>query len=724
YILFQLIPLPPFIVEWLSPNAFQIHHTTSELTNTSSWMTITVNQKATLSEFFRYATYTLFYILTVQLLSKKGILQATVITITVFGGLLAFSSILQFYLTEDMVLWFRHSPRNSMVVGPYVNHNHYAGLMEMIFPIVLGLFLFYRPRIKNTSLIKGIAEILSQEKANIHILIGTSALLIIISIFVSLSRGAMISTFLSLILFTFLLLKRKISKGNTTLIIGVIMLTVLSIGWFGWDQIFERFAKLKNAQGIIYEYRLDFWKDTKEIIRQYPITGSGTGTFSHIYPLHRSLKSGHFLTHAHNDYLELLAEGGMIAFTLAASFLLSLFYKTYKVFTRRRDAFSIYLYMGCITAMVSLLIHSFTDFNLHIGANGLWFFFVAGIAVSAANTGIRKQSMETRLLPVSSLTKKSCAMIIASLISIFIIGYTLSNLIGNFYYSNIKNFEMSTKTPPNILKKIEKVADLSSRFDPFHADYPFMIANTSWFLKNNEKSKSKFIESLYLNPLNSMHLSRFATYLAQHGDANRAKIAFEKSVIYEKTNAEYTFQYAAWLFKKNQLDLGIKYMTKTLILNEKYFDQVLTAMIVSGISDEDMQLAIPELPGPSIEYAKYLSSTGFMEDAMIKYLDALDLIEDLENQSNFIEEGQSKQIRSYYAKIYIFFMEHNDLKNAMHVAEKAEAALPLDAGFKVALGDLYFRQGIIYKAQEKYGHALLLDPGNKWALEMMKKINP
>jgi len=513
YILFQLIPLPPFIVEWLSPEAFRIHQTANGLANNNGWMSLSVHQNATLLEFFRYATYFIFYILTVQLLRKKNMLQATVIVIAVFGGLLAFSSILQFYLTEDMLLWFRHSPNNSIVVGPYNNHNHYAGLMELIFPVVLGLFLFYRPRIGNTSLIKGIAEILSQEKANIHILIGTSALIIGISIFVSLSRGAMISTCFSLLVFIIFLMKRQISKGNTALMIGVIMLTILSIGWFGWDQIFERFAKLKNAQGVIYESRLDFWKDTQDIIKQYKITGAGIGTFSDVYPLHRSVKSDKFLTHAHNDYLELLAEGGMIGFLLAISFFITFFYKSYRVFAKRRDAFSIYIYIGCITAIVSILLHSFTDFNMHIGANGLWFFFIAAIAVSAANTGMRKQSRETRLLPIDSSVKRSGFIVIVFILSIFIVVYNVSNSLGMFYFSNIKNYEMTAKTPKSIIRKIEKVATLSSRFDPFHADYQYTLANTAWFLNNLEKSKSHFVSSIRLAPLNSWHLNRFGTFL-------------------------------------------------------------------------------------------------------------------------------------------------------------------------------------------------------------------
>ncbi len=724
YILFQIIPLPPFIVEYLSPGAFKIHQTTNLLADMNFWMTISVHQKATLSEFFRYATYVMFYVLTVQLLKEKEMLQTTVLVIVVFGGLLAFSSILQFYLTEDMALWFRHSPINSIVVGPYANHNHYAGLMELIFPVVLGLFLFYRPRIGNTSLIKGIAEIFGQEKANIHILIGASALLIIISIFVSLSRGAMISTCLALLLFTLLLLKRRISKGNTMLMLGVIMISTLAIGWFGWDQIFERFARLKNAQGVIYESRLDFWKDTKNIINHYTISGSGMGTFSHIYPLHRSFQSDRFLTHAHNDYLELLAEGGIIAFFLAISFLLTLFYKTYKTFLKRRDGFSIYLYIGCITAMVSILLHSFTDFNMHIGANGLWFFFIAGIAVSAANTGFKKQSNETRLVPVNSLNKKLSSTVIVGGMAALLLLYNISNLLGIFYYSNIKNYIMSVKTPPDIIKKIERVAGFASRFDPFHAAYPFTQANTAWFLNDFERSRIHFIDSTRLDPLNSRHLNRFASFLAQQGESAKAQVAFKNSMIYDKSNAEYAFQYGTWLLAQKNFKQGFEYMKKTLTLNEKYFDRVLTSMIVSGANDSEMEQAIPNLPGPTIEYASFLNTTGSMEEAVSKYLTALDLTDILHNQTVSTHKHSLIKIRSFYYKIFKFFKARNDLKNAMEVMERAEKTLPMDARIKVTLGDLYYQQGILYKAFDKYDHALLLEPGNKRALKMIQKINP
>lgn len=723
YILLQIIPLPPAIIELLSPAAYKIHSDNQLLSGTTSWMCISLNQKATLTQFMRYATYVMFYILTVHLSKDKGVFQAVVFMIAIFGGLLAFSSILQFYMTENMALWFRHRPVNSIVVGPYANHNHYAGLMELMFPVVLGLFLYYRPKIGNTSLVKGIAEIFNQEKANIHILIGASALLIIISIFVSLSRGAMISTCLSLVVFTLLLLKRRISKSNTTVIIAVVMVSALALSWFGWDQILNRFAQLKNAQGIIYESRLDFWKDTQKLISDYQITGSGMGTFPHIYPSYRTLNSELFLTHAHNDYLELMAETGIIGFCLAALFILILFYKTYKTFLSRRDGFSIYIYIGSVTAILSILFHSFTDFNLHIGANGLWFFFIAGIAVSAANTGIRKQSRQTRLVPVSSVFLKTVSGILCSMVLAGIIVYNVLNPFGYFYYSNIRQYEISVDTPTTIIKKIEKLANRVTKLDPLHADAVYLQANAVWFLKDIETSRHLFFKTLNLNPIHSRHLNRYAHFLAKQGADEKAGLAFKNSMVYDKSNPEYTFQYGTWLFSKNNFPDAVQYMKKTLMLDDKMISRVLTAMIINGFTTDQMADAIPDQPESSIGFARFLYSTGRIERSVDQYLDTLEIIENRLKDPAYSIEHQNRVTRSFFLQIYWFFKKHNELSTAMLVLERAEKNLPMDPEIKVKLGDLYYQQDISYKALEKYDHALILDPDNKRASQMVKQIN-
>ncbi|MEA2059194.1 MAG: O-antigen ligase family protein [Thermodesulfobacteriota bacterium] len=154
----------------------------------------------------------------------------------------------------------------------------------------------------------------------------------------------MLSLTLSLVFFTCLLFKRKISRGNTILIIAVVLLTGLSVSWFGWDQIFQRFEKLKNAHGIIHDSRLDFWKDSKNIIADFPVTGSGFGTFIDVYPSYQTVRGDILVNHAHNDYIELLSEGGIIGFCLVALFIYLLFLKTYKVFITRKEACCVYIH--------------------------------------------------------------------------------------------------------------------------------------------------------------------------------------------------------------------------------------------------------------------------------------------------------------------------------------------------------------------------------------------
>ncbi len=710
YILFQIIPLPFFIVKFLSPGAAAINQHAPGVSE-NSWIPLSIHPKATLSEFFRFASYAAFYVLTVQLLKNRVYLKTTILVITIFGALLSFSSILQFYLTNDMALWFRHVPKNSMIVGPYICHNHYAGLMEMIFPVVLAFFFFHRPRLHNPSVIKSIIEILSQEKANIHILIGGAALLIVTSVFVSLSRGGMISLSLSLVFFIWLIFRRKISRGNTFLIFAIILLTTMSVAWFGWDQIFERFAKLKDAQGVIHESRLDFWKDSRHIITGFPLTGSGMGTFFDIYPTYQTINPGIDLAHAHNDFIELAAEGGVIGFILAMSFIIALYFKTYKVFLTRRDAYSVYIYMGSITAILSILIHSFVDFNLHIGANGLWFFFMAGLAVSAANTGIRSNSMSTRLALVQSPgIRRGCLFI-----SIFILAatatYHFSNLAGKYYFSYIRHFITGPETSMDDLKIIEKISDYAVKFDPLRAEYFFARANASLYLKDESAALKNFKKAVALNPSNSHYLRRLGQYMVTKGDAIQAEKLLSAAVRCDISNFELALEYGAWLVSQKNLNQGLKHIKRAVELEPAIIDRALTTMALFRLTDQDMERAVPQSPGPYIAWAGFLYSMGQRELGEKKYFQALEYV-----------EKQKKVNRWHYYQVYKFFKANGKNNEALKVMQKAAEVLPADAGIRVTIGDVYRDMGIDYRAVQEYENALFIDPDNRLALVRLKTM--
>jgi len=704
YILIQIIPLPAQIIRIISPVSYGIQ-------NNALAMTISIHPRATFLEFLRYSTYVLFYILSVQLLTHKIMLKKTVLIITVFGSVLAFSSILQLYLTDNLALWFRHTPENAAVMGPYINRNHYAGLMEMIFPITLALFLFHRPRIDDKGTLAAILEILKQEKANIHILIGTGALLIIISIFISLSRGGMISTGAGLIFFLLISLKKKTSKKNLTLIMTLIVVAGLSIAWFGWGPINNRFVKLEAPEGGIYLARFKYWKDSEKIIRDFPVTGSGFGTFADIYRSYQTVDGKNLLEHAHNDYIELAIEGGLPGIILIFSFLFIFFRETYKSFTTRKDAYAIYLYLGSITGMICILLHSLSDFNFHVGANGLWFALSAALAVSASNTRIRVKNVATNLSTVKSRKAGQILPAGAGIIFFLIVLCNISILLAQFYYSHIKKMKISFTTPVEQLEKIEKITRRASWFDPLNAEYIYRLANISWFLHKYDKAEEYYLESISLNPANGSHAKRFGLFLARNNKAAAEKV-LKQSVKLDIASADNALQYGGLLLNLGRKEQGIKYLKKAVHLDKNMISPVLTTMIASGLSLKEMEHAIPENPESEILFTVFLDQIGETVKAEKRYLKILASLK------------SGEQIREIdIIRIFRFFMDQGNLFQATKVLKKGETLLPLSATIRIRLGDLYRKQGILFKAREKYEEALLLNPRSRGAKSRLKMFN-
>ena len=248
------------------------------------------------------------------------------------------------------------------------------GLWGCCFLLFSVFFLFYKPNVANTSLRDRIIELFNERWTNTYLLLGFSAVLIGTSIFLTLSRSGIVSLCLSMIVYGLIFLTRGTNKKRAVIIIVVFVLVVLSVGWFGWSPIFERFEKIRNPQGDISDMRIEVWKDSLKIIREFSPVGTGFGSFINIYPKYRTIPGDSVADHAHNDYIEVLVNGGFVALMIFAWFLIALLYKTYRVFLKRRETYSIYLFIGSVTGIISILIHSVTDFNLHIGANGLIFF--------------------------------------------------------------------------------------------------------------------------------------------------------------------------------------------------------------------------------------------------------------------------------------------------------------------------------------------------------------
>jgi O-antigen ligase len=160
---------------------------------------------------------------------------------------------------------------------------------------------------------------------------------------------------------------------------GVAFLMVYG-GMIGFDQIIGRFMAIDDSAGS----RIGIWKDTIAMIKGHPF-GIGLGNYEHVIPVfttHGSYDTKY--VHAHNDYLQLLAETGWPGFiVLVGGFYIFLGKSIRRIrkFGPDMDPARFYIRIGACSGLISMAFHSFFDFNLQIPANMIYFVVLMAISL-------------------------------------------------------------------------------------------------------------------------------------------------------------------------------------------------------------------------------------------------------------------------------------------------------------------------------------------------------
>jgi O-antigen ligase len=155
------------------------------------------------------------------------------------------------------------------------------------------------------------------------------------------------------------------------LLLALALVPLLQIGS---ERLAERYAR--SAADFASEGgRAMVWRDTAEMVRAFPLTGAGFGSFAAVYPLFRSQGVRLLYEHAHNDALQLAAEGGLLAAALCALLLLPVARHLASGLTRRAGPLAV----GAAAGLAALLLHALIDFNFHIPANATVAAVLAGL---------------------------------------------------------------------------------------------------------------------------------------------------------------------------------------------------------------------------------------------------------------------------------------------------------------------------------------------------------
>jgi len=203
--------------------------------------------------------------------------------------------------------------------------------------------------------------------------------MMLLVIFLSGSRMGIFSTLLSLVFFYLAYSGFRKSGVKKAWMIFFVLAVALIYGlWIGLYSVFERFLKVEVDAPV----RTLVWKDMLSIIKDFPLFGTGFGTFSYVYPLYKKYMEAPLVyTYAHNDYLQLIIETGILGFfSITTALTLFLFSRVRNLgrFSQKENNFRFFLSLGALSGIVSSLIHNLADFNLHIPSNALYFAFLIG----------------------------------------------------------------------------------------------------------------------------------------------------------------------------------------------------------------------------------------------------------------------------------------------------------------------------------------------------------
>lgn len=312
-------------------------------------------------ELLKLAAYFIIFFLAVQSFRTTEECRPFVWFLLVFGFAVALFGIIQFFSFNGKLYWFRELRYGGSPFGPYVNHNHFAGLMELIIPLGLAI-LFLR----------------SLERDKLA-LVRLFTLIAIGALFLSASRGGILSFLFQVGLLGVLIWGCRAGKKWLAVATGVMLLAGAFVVWLGVGHALERFARLWS-EDLSHNRRVVMVKDSWEIFFDHPWVGTGTGTLVAIYPHYANFYDGRVVKHVHNDYLEMMAEGGLMGALFSLAFVVLLFRYALSALLVDKNPFLLSVRVGALAACSGLLLHSLVDFNFHIPANALLFFLMAFLA--------------------------------------------------------------------------------------------------------------------------------------------------------------------------------------------------------------------------------------------------------------------------------------------------------------------------------------------------------
>ena len=361
------------------------------------------------------------FIIAANFLAGHRRLRVVALTLTAYGLAMAIFALVQHFTWNGRFYWLR--PASAGVTspfGPFANHNHFAGYMELLMPLPLALVIT-RAANRDSRLFNLFA-----------------ATMMAVAAVASLSRGGMISLAAQIIFIALMSARgrettRRRGAGtrrqrnmrmsyatehfsassrlrvppslhSAAMIALIVAAIAAGIYWTGPERVLDRVARTEVVSDdpkaeTFFASRGWIWRDTLAMISANPVFGVGLGAYETAYPRYgkedviNKAGASYSVDRAHNDYLQALSDCGVVGGAIVAWFIVSLF-RAMAAGARSRDPLHRAFAIGGGAGVFGLMVHSLFDFNLQLPSNALLFLAVAAV-VSRVGAVAREREAES-----------------------------------------------------------------------------------------------------------------------------------------------------------------------------------------------------------------------------------------------------------------------------------------------------------------------------------------
>lgn len=311
----------------------------------------------------------LFFTATLTYLNGKRRVQRVVTAVIIFGSVMAFVGILQKLTSPDAIYGLRPTPQ-AIPFGPFVNQHHFAAFMEMTVGLTLAMLL---------------GGAVARDRKPLYVI--ALALMMIAAVMTG-SRGGLLSivavmAFVAAAVYTSLRSQVNGERSGLKMVMGGAAILIVSAGAVlflsGADPL-VRGIGLQGGQADVTSGRLHFWSIAWRIFLENPVLGAGFEAFGVAFTRFDTWNGYFRVENAHNDYLQMLADGGVLAFACVVAFILLLFNRGVAVIRNSTSPGRRSVAIGALAGCFGILLHSFFDFPLRTVSNSFFFLLLAALA--------------------------------------------------------------------------------------------------------------------------------------------------------------------------------------------------------------------------------------------------------------------------------------------------------------------------------------------------------